>query len=89
MRKLTVLILIAVLGFVADSIGFSSMSPISTAQAATKLGDLSKFKTIALDTNEIVKKGDLAGAKSRIKDLETTWDEAESECPTYWRLLRD
>jgi hypothetical protein len=83
--------------FGVAAVGRATLSPtvriIAPADAATasKLGDLSSFRTIVVDTAGLVDKRDLPAAVARIKDLETTWDEAEPSlkprAPAEWHIV--
>ncbi|MEO8321458.1 MAG: PepSY domain-containing protein, partial [Bradyrhizobium sp.] len=63
----------------------------NTASQSQRMGDLSSFRSIAVDTLAIVNSGNLPHAKTRISDLETSWDKAETKLrprdPEQWRII--
>ena len=68
-------------------------TPTPTSGTTAGLGDLSSFSAIITDVQAIAAKGDLAGAKTRIKDFEIAWDAGEVGLKpmdgTHWHQIDD
>jgi uncharacterized membrane-anchored protein len=78
---------------VAGGVSAPGTSAQAGAAAASKFtaADLEPFRTIAGDVLAKLNSGDQAGATARIKDLETSWDKAQSRLerqdPAAWTDL--
>lgn len=86
------LIAVPVAGFTGFQVYEARANAVANAPAAS-LGDLSAFAAIVTDVQGIAAKGDLAGAKARIKDFEIDWDQAEAGLkpmdPSHWGMIDD
>ena len=93
MRQLllaTALIALPVAAFTGYNVYAAKGAVTANAPSAT-LGDLSSFRSIITDVQAISATGDLAAAKTRIKDFEIAWDDNETGLkpmdPAHWGMI--
>lgn len=69
----------------------SNATSASMTASSAGLGDLSAYALIANDSLTLVSQSNLAGAKARMKNLETAWDQAEEQLqplsPGDWKAV--
>lgn len=76
-----------------EAAGGAPVEQLTPQEATANLPatDLAEFRTITQDTLDLVQRGDSAGATTRITDLETAWDDAQSRLEpldeTAWTFL--
>lgn len=68
-----------------------TLAPGQSATAKFPKDDVAAFGTIASDTLSLLQAGDQAGATTRVKDLETAWDDAQTRLQplddTGWTVI--
>ena len=79
LRHLTPMLLLSFAAATSATPSFAVDVPPATASKSATLGDLTEYLTIAKDAQKIVKDGDLAKARARIRDLEKAWDQNEDK----------